>query len=43
MGYLYQKKNLWDESIRSFEEAARISPDDVDTHINLGRDGLSII
>ena len=43
MGYLYQKKDLWDESIHSFEEAARISPDDVDTHINLGRGGISII
>lgn len=36
MGYLYQKKMLWDESIHSFEQAARISPTDVDTHINLG-------
>ena len=36
LGYLYQEKRLWDESVRCFEEAARISPHDVDTQINLG-------
>jgi superkiller protein 3 len=36
MGYLYQDRGLMDLSIECFKQAARIEPNDVDTHINLG-------
>lgn len=36
MGYLHQDKGRWDKSIECFDQAAKISPNDVDTHINLG-------
>lgn len=36
MGYLHQDKGQWDKSIYCFQKAAKISPNDVDTHINLG-------
>jgi tetratricopeptide (TPR) repeat protein len=36
MGYLHQDRGRWDKSIYCFEKAAKISPNDVDTQINLG-------
>jgi tetratricopeptide (TPR) repeat protein len=36
MGYLHQDKGRWDKSIYCFQKAAKISPNDVDTQINLG-------